>query len=128
MRLGEAVLRRPVRTFVIDSIPATHTRPVASGTTPHAMIGMDESLMLPNLHAFPMMELARFNCEAEAGSFEFPFSTPGFEALENSLKTVRIARSLLVRRNHELGKVNALLEKIGLKRPAMQLAERLGLR
>jgi hypothetical protein len=94
MRLGEALLRRPVRTFVIDDVPAIHTRPVGGGTSSHE-VGWDEAFILPNAYAFPGTELARFKVEAEAAAFEFPFSAPIVGMLENRMNYIRKARSLL---------------------------------
>jgi hypothetical protein len=96
MRMSEGVLGRPVRTFVIDAVPVTHTRPVGSGPQSHE-VGLDEAFTLPNANAFPVTELARFKVEEEAARFEFPLSVPRAGALENSMNNVRHARSLLHR-------------------------------
>jgi hypothetical protein len=95
VRMGEAVLGRPLRVFVLDAIAAIHTRPVGQGSASHSR-GQDEGFMLPQSSASRMTELARFPEAAEAARFVFPFADEAVDraALDHHLRGLHDGRML----------------------------------
>jgi hypothetical protein len=71
-KAAEVGMRRPARTFVFDSVPMIHTRPVGQGGTPHR-IGDNEALMMPGIFANRMATYASFRSYERARAFAFPF-------------------------------------------------------
>ena len=65
-RMGEANLRRPLRTFVIDSCPVIHTRPTGTGDGQVRKAGDIESIFVPQIRSEPMKTLAVFPSLEEA--------------------------------------------------------------
>lgn len=51
MKIGEAVFQRPLRTFVIDAVPAIHTRPLGSEFGKVHAIGIAEAHLVPQYGA-----------------------------------------------------------------------------
>jgi hypothetical protein len=49
MKIGETIFRRSLRTFVIDAVPAIHTRPLGSGSPEIHQIGMTEARFVPQI-------------------------------------------------------------------------------
>ena len=118
-RFAEILLRRSVRTFVMDVVPMDHTRPVGRGTMSH-QVGYDEAFLMPMIESNRMREYARFNSAEEARAFEFPFllGSGDMNAVEEHLTSIRLARSLLAdfRRSRILRgawKFHRLLTRIG---------------
>jgi len=101
-KLGEALLGRPPRSFVLDEVAAVHTRPVSSESPLHA-IGKDEAFSLMLFYAATMRELARFSDRKEAARFEFPSldEAEDRQAMEAHVARARRARVLdeYIRRN-----------------------------
>jgi hypothetical protein len=95
-RFAEIHLRRPVRTFVLDTVPMDHMRPVGTGTTPHE-VGEDEAFLTPMIYSNRMREYARFDSAESARAFEFPFlfGNSDRDALDGHMASVRLARLLL---------------------------------
>jgi hypothetical protein len=58
LKIGEAIFRRSLRTFVIDAIPAIHTRPLGSGSPEIHKIGMLEARFVPQIQWNRMKTLA----------------------------------------------------------------------
>lgn len=71
-KAAEVGLRRPARTFVFDSVPMIHTRPVGQGGTPHR-VGENEALMMPGVLANRMATYGGFRSYERARTFAFPF-------------------------------------------------------
>jgi hypothetical protein len=68
MKVGEALLRRPLRTFVIDCCPIIHTRPVGTGNTFVHNQGRWETTFLPQIETNRMKTLAVYASLAEAAA------------------------------------------------------------
>jgi hypothetical protein len=60
MKIGEAVFQRPLRTFVIDAVPAIHTRPIGFGSTKIHAIGLAEAHFVPQIEVNRIRTLASF--------------------------------------------------------------------
>ena len=65
MKIGETIFRRSLRTFVIDAIPAIHTRPVGSGSAEIHKTGLNEASFVPQIAWNRMKTLAVFKNLAE---------------------------------------------------------------
>lgn len=74
MRLGEAELRRPLRTFVIDCCPIIHTRPVGAGNGFVHAQGLWESTFIPQRHTHWIKTLAVYASLDEVASRQDEFS------------------------------------------------------
>jgi hypothetical protein len=66
MKLGEAQFRRQLRTYVIDAVPAIHTRPVGSGATAIHQLGVSEAFHVPQIELHKMRTLACYRSLVEA--------------------------------------------------------------
>jgi hypothetical protein len=131
-RFAEILLRRPVRTFVMDVVPMDHTRPVGMGTMSH-QVGYDEAFLMPMIESNRMREHARFNLAEEARAFDFPFllGNGDMSAIEEYMASIRLARSLLAdfRQSRILRgawKVHRLLPRIGTERVERRQSRRVG--
>jgi hypothetical protein len=95
VRLGEALLGRPLRIFALDTVGIVHMRPVGRGASSY-QLGQDEAFAIPQAAAHPMKELARFSTVAEALQYDFPSAdeTADRAALEKSFAAIRDARAL----------------------------------
>jgi hypothetical protein len=60
MKIGEAIFQRPLRTFVIDTVPAIHTRPIGSGSAKIHAIGLAEAHFVPLIEVNRIHTLASF--------------------------------------------------------------------
>ena len=60
MKIGEAVFQSPLRTFVIDAVPAVHTRPMGSGSAKIHGVGLAEARLIPQIEVNRMRTLASF--------------------------------------------------------------------
>ena len=58
MKIGETIFRRSLRTFVIDAVPAIHTKPLGSGSPKIHQIGMIEARLVPQIKWNRMKTLA----------------------------------------------------------------------
>jgi hypothetical protein len=96
VRMAESFLNRPVRTFVLDDVPAIHTRPVRSGPSAYA-VGENENFISPVHEACPMRELARFTTRDAATTFEFPMSDSyvDWARVDRKMDDISNARMLL---------------------------------
>ena len=114
-RFAETVQNRAVRTFVLDAVPAVHTRPLGAGTSSYAL-GWDEAFLIPLAAGNPIKELARFETAEEAADYEFPASDDAicWASLEKHLRRVRGARRLhmLARRKNILSYIINGLQKL----------------
>jgi len=90
VRLGEALLRHPVRVFVLDAAAAVHTRQVGKGDAATDR-GRFELALMPQYYANPFRELARFASVAEARDFKFPFLD---DSADNVERDRRIGRTM----------------------------------
>lgn len=99
-RFAEYVLGRPVRTFVIDEVPAIHTRPVGQGTSTYD-VGADEAFLYPISIGTRMKELRRFRSIGDAAQFNFPSmdSVVDWPAVNKHMLRVRGSRRI-----HELAR------------------------
>jgi hypothetical protein len=95
VRLGEANFGRAMRAFVLDAVPAVHTRPVGGGSATRAR-GWDELFLTLQAYAHQMREHARFASAAEAARFAFPTldDTANRAGLQSHLLRIRVARLL----------------------------------
>lgn len=66
MKIGEAVLRRRLRTFVFDAVPIVHTRPVGGGASYIHRQGRYEATYVPQIHTNRMVTEAVYATLAEA--------------------------------------------------------------
>ena len=96
VRMAESFLDRPVRTFVLDDVPAIHTRPVRTGLSAY-VVGEDESFLSPVHEAYPMRELARFTSRDAAATFEFLMSDSYIDwaSVDRKMDDISDARLLL---------------------------------
>lgn len=92
-RFAEVLLRRPVRTFVLDHLPVVHTRAVGQDSPLHR-IGHDELFLAPVAFGQQMRTYARFEDVGSAREFKFPFLADEFVAsdIDAHLAWVRFAR------------------------------------
>ena len=119
-RLSENTLDRPVRTFVLDDVPAIHTRPVGKGTAAYDL-GKDEAYLNPLVPGLWMQELAQFQSPREAASYVFPASDEriSWRAVEKHLGRIKGARNLheAARRKNVAGYLLSFLQKLSGNRP-----------
>ena len=66
MKIGEAVLRRRLRTFVFDAVPIIHTRPVGGGASFIHRLGRYEATYIPQIHTNRMVTQAIYATAADA--------------------------------------------------------------
>lgn len=66
LRIGEAIFRRPLRTFVFDSLAAEHTRPVGSGGSAIHTQGQAEARFVPQIATNRMKTLRVYTSMEEA--------------------------------------------------------------
>lgn len=66
MRIAEALYNRPIRTFVIDSVPINHTRYRAQGGGQSDQRGVYELMYLPQIHTNRVKTLAVYQTANEA--------------------------------------------------------------
>jgi hypothetical protein len=90
-RYAEFRFQRPLRTFVVDAVPALHTRPPGSGTAPHEL-GANESFLLPGLAPMPVVTLAVFADRKSGRDFGFPMSLIDGAGMEQRLAALGWAR------------------------------------
>jgi hypothetical protein len=68
MKLGEALLRRPLRTFVIDCCPIIHTRPVGTGDSFVHRQGRWEAQFIPQIERNKSKTFAIYSSLEEAAA------------------------------------------------------------
>jgi hypothetical protein len=66
MKIGEAMLRRRLRTFVFDAVPIVHTRPVGGGASYVHRQGRYEATYVPQIHTNRMVTETIYATPAEA--------------------------------------------------------------
>jgi hypothetical protein len=59
-KIGEALLKRQLRTIVFDCVPIVHTRPLGSGITAVHQYGRYEAQFVPQIHTNRMQTLEVF--------------------------------------------------------------------
>jgi hypothetical protein len=79
MKIGEAVFQRPLRTFVIDAVPAIHTRPIGSGSAKIHAIGLAEAHFVPLIEANRIHTLATFAKMEDASAVTDEIVAPSAE-------------------------------------------------
>lgn len=87
----DCYFQRGPRIFVVDSVPACHTRPQGHGSSPKA-VGNDEVFLMPGLSAYAPKTLKEFPDKAAAMAYRFPRVEPCDEGLAERLADVRRAR------------------------------------
>ena len=96
-RFSEIILRRAVRTFVIDAIPVIHTRPPGTGSSPQSL-GWNEAFLYPGLNRFEQCIFEKFENSAEAAQYSFQAGQDYFRDLANEMKVVGDARYFAAKR------------------------------
>ena len=94
-KLGEVILGRGLRSYVIDACPAIHTRPVGNNGVVHE-IGRDEEFLQPQLTANQMRSLVGFR-SVEAARHHLAEAKPqprNRTAIELYMQKTRFARKL----------------------------------
>jgi hypothetical protein len=109
-KAAEVGLRRPVRSFVFDSVPMIHSRPPGSSITHR--IGHDEALMMPGIFSDKMATHASFRSYESARAFRFPF-------IRDS--TDQDAIRLSMRRINEMREIDRVFRGSRILRSAQQL-------
>ncbi|MFT4091889.1 MAG: hypothetical protein QM645_14260 [Asticcacaulis sp.] len=61
MKAAEVALNRQLKTFVIDAVPAIHTRPIGGGAPHIHALGNAEAALLPQIHVNRMRTLKVFD-------------------------------------------------------------------
>jgi hypothetical protein len=74
-KIGEACFRRALNSFVIDAIPAIHTKPIGGGSPEIHAIGVTEAAFIPQIHSNRMKTMAVY---ASAKDVEQAPMTPAF--------------------------------------------------
>jgi hypothetical protein len=65
LRCGEVFFQRPLRTFVFDCVPITHTRPIGAGTSEVHLLGKYEACYLPQIETNRMTTIREYRNLAE---------------------------------------------------------------
>ncbi len=78
-KIGEAVFQRPLRTFVIDAVPAIHTRPIGSGSAKIHAIGLAEAHFVPLIEVNRIRTLASFTKMEDAAAVTDEIVSPSPE-------------------------------------------------
>jgi len=68
MKIGEVAFQRPLRTFVIDAVPAIHMRPIGAGSAKIHAVGLAEARLMPQIEANRMATLATFTTIEDAAA------------------------------------------------------------
>jgi hypothetical protein len=97
-KAAEILFRRSVRTFVFDSAPIIHTRPVGQNPSLH-LVGRDEATVMPGFTANRIRTYATFATAEEARGFAFPFikDSTNAAALAAKMAYVRHIRTAALR-------------------------------
>lgn len=95
VRFAETIHRRAIRCFVLDLIPANHTRPVGTGSSAYS-VGMDEAFINPFFYGLNIKELERFQTWQDAKRYEFPVTDEviNWRAVKKQLRRIRMARQV----------------------------------
>jgi hypothetical protein len=120
VRFAETVHNRPIRTFVLDEMPAVHTRPVGAGASAYSA-GMDESFLNPFVAGIKSKVLAQFQSSQDARQYVFEESDKfiDWRAVEKHKKRVRGARRIhdLARKGGLPGLIPKMLQRLAYLYP-----------